>query len=156
LSASARSPHCLRPAGPEDFDHLRFLEHVCFVPSRRESDRALRHALRSPFQEVWLLRTGGVPAGALMLRLHPRTLRIFSIAVHPDFRGQGLGDRLLARAVKRARERKASRMVLEVDAKNSSLVDWYARHGFTPVRKLPGYYGSRSPGLRMECDLEGG
>jgi ribosomal protein S18 acetylase RimI-like enzyme len=154
LNITAFSPFSLRVGTPMDFSFLSALEKACFDPDRRDSDRALRRSLTSPGQEVWMLEQYGKPAGAMTLRLHPRTLRIYSLAIDPDCRGGGLGRMLLHRAEERAVERGARRMVLEVDAGNADLVAWYTRHGFRGVKCLPDYYGPGRPGVRLERNLE--
>ncbi len=114
----------------------------------------LQRSLVSPSQEVWLLEEAARVIGALMLRLSPNTLRLFSLAVDPEHQGCGRGGQLLHQAENRARQRGAERMVLEVEARNVRLVAWYGQHGFNPVRELPDYYGPGCKGLRMQRRLE--
>jgi ribosomal protein S18 acetylase RimI-like enzyme len=143
----------LRLAGPEDLAALRFLEHACFVPERRETDPVLRRALSSSSQEVWLVEQEGRVAGAMMLRLYPHTLRVYSIAVDPEFRGRGIGDLLLAQAESRADGLQSERLVLEVDAGDKRLVDWYSRRGFRRVDTLNAFYGPGQDALRMQKSM---
>ena len=65
---------------------------------------------------------------------------ITNIAVHPTFRGQGIGDRLLRELTERAIQRGATRMTLEVRPTNLVAQTLYARHGFVQRGIRRGYY----------------
>ena len=43
----------------------------------------------------------GDPVGFVLYRLHPRGIDILRMAVHPDYRREGVGSRLLARVAER-------------------------------------------------------
>lgn len=65
---------------------------------------------------------------------------VTNIAVHPDHRGQGLGDRLLTALEERARARGVRRMTLEVRPSNTVAQALYRRHGFVARGRRRGYY----------------
>ncbi len=118
----------------------------------------IRRSLANPRHEVWVAEQNGVAgelAGALFLRRKGRTLRLHSLAVHPDRQGGGIGRRLLDIAFRRVAETGADRMVLEADASRPQLVAWYERHGFRKLRRLPGYYGEGRDAWRLECRPSG-
>lgn len=164
-SAAPSAPDVpLRRAGPGDLDALIALEAACFEPERRSSRAVLRRSLQSPRQEVWLIDAdeeavdvGGrgvrVPAAMLVVWRHPRTTRVYSLAVHADRRGRGLGERLLRYAEAESVWAGAERVVLEVDARRPRLVTWYEAQGYRRVAVLPDYYGSDRPAVRMEKRL---
>lgn len=157
------------------------LERSSFAPERQEGEPSLKRSLTSSHQEVWVLRedTGKAaeqPTGrtakhpdthsgqhaatqpliaALVLRLSPRSVRLYSLAVADAYRGQGLGLTLLEHALHRARELGKERVSLEADAANTRLVDWYLAAGFSVTQRLPGYYGTRQHGVRMHMKLRG-
>ena len=139
----------LHPAQPADLPALLLLEAACFPPERRESRRGLLRSLRSDHQEIWLCREHDRPVAAMTLRLHPRTLRLYSLAVHPEYQGTGLGAALLQHAFRRATDLAVDRISLEVDAGDDRLRDWYQRHGFQPAQRLPDYYAPGHDALRM-------
>lgn len=55
---------------------------------------------------------------------------ILSIGVNGDYRGQGLGKRLLRETVERARAIGISRIELDVFASNTVAIDFYVNHNF--------------------------
>ena len=65
---------------------------------------------------------------------------ITNIAVRPEARRQGLGDRLMAHLRQAAQEIGIRRMTLEVRVSNLPAQRLYEKHGFHSVGKRPGYY----------------
>jgi ribosomal-protein-alanine N-acetyltransferase len=65
---------------------------------------------------------------------------ILHLAVCPSRRRQGLGRRLLDEFTRRARERGASTVYLEVRPSNAPALALYERAGFTLMRTRPSYY----------------
>lgn len=65
---------------------------------------------------------------------------VMTIAVTPDHRGTGWGDRLLEVMAERAAGAGAVSLMLEVRADNGPARRLYARHGFTQVSVRRRYY----------------
>jgi [ribosomal protein S18]-alanine N-acetyltransferase len=65
---------------------------------------------------------------------------IASIAVHPDFRGHGIAQQLLALALIEAIRRGASQATLEVRSGNEIAQKLYRRFNFELVGRRPRYY----------------
>lgn len=147
----------LRRAGPGDLDAVAALERDCFEPERRSSRAVLRRSLRSPRQEVWLLDAGRPPAPAAMVVVwrHPRTTRVYSLAVRAEHRGRGLGERLMHFVEEEARRAGTGRVVLEADANLPRLVSWYEGLGYRVVGRREDYYAPGRPAVRMEKRLDG-
>jgi GNAT superfamily N-acetyltransferase len=94
---------------------------------------------------LWhLLRIGTEPAGCLILNRHPGAdtgseetagssggvFEVGYMGLVPEYRGRGLGEVVLAKAVQVARQRNAIRMVLAVDLENSPAITLYRRCGW--------------------------
>jgi ribosomal protein S18 acetylase RimI-like enzyme len=75
-------------------------------------------------------------------------LRVYSLAVDPACRGQGLGGRLV-RALVAAAPRRCVTAALEVRTANHGAIELYARLGFRDARVLPRYYPDGGDGLRL-------
>lgn len=67
-------------------------------------------------------------------------LHILNISVHPDFRSQGHGRRLLCYIMEEAKRRGASFSTLEVRTSNVVAQSMYARFGFRVVSVRHAYY----------------
>lgn len=139
---------------PGDLDAVETVENGCFTGVRRSSRRALLFGLRSPTQQMWIawMRASGGSrqvAGVLTLHIRRRSVRIYSLAVMPAFRGGGLGRRLVDHAISEAKRRGALYVSLEAEREDRRLVRWYARFGFETVRILPDYYAVGQDAVRM-------
>lgn len=94
---------------------------------------------------IWrVLMVAGEPAGCLFLTAHrvglesvegenapSGAIEVSYMGLVPEFRGAGLGKRILAEAYRIARGRNAARMVLAVDCENSPALALYHRQGWT-------------------------
>lgn len=65
---------------------------------------------------------------------------VMNLAVHPDFRGCGLGRSLLQRGLTYLKDVGASRVDLEVRVHNATAIRLYESHGFAVRQLLKGYY----------------
>jgi ribosomal-protein-alanine N-acetyltransferase len=65
---------------------------------------------------------------------------ISTFAVHPDFRGRGIGSRLLEEALLEALRLGAELVTLEVRASNKIPIELYTRFGFHVKARKPRYY----------------
>jgi ribosomal-protein-alanine N-acetyltransferase len=65
---------------------------------------------------------------------------IATLATHPGFRRQGIGERLLLTALAAAREEGARRAFLEVRAGNLGAQALYKKYGFSVDGVRPRYY----------------
>jgi mycothiol synthase len=78
-----------------------------------------------------LLEVDGAIAGCLMLTSHSEDLvELVYMGVKPEFRGQGLGSKLVARAIESVKLRGASMLVVAVDEQNWPARQLYMRSGF--------------------------
>ncbi|NEU58943.1 GNAT family N-acetyltransferase [Halorussus sp. MSC15.2] len=76
------------------------------------------------------------------------------IAVHPDHRGEGVGARLLERALHVLEVRGARSVKLEVRASNDRAVSLYREFDFEFLRTIPRYYDDGEDALIMVVDLD--
>jgi len=65
---------------------------------------------------------------------------ICTLAVHPDWRGRGLGELLLTHLIGRATELNATFLTLEVRASNLAAQQLYQKYGFRLVDRHERYY----------------
>lgn len=65
---------------------------------------------------------------------------ISTIAVHPDYRGRGIGERLLVAMLEHARSLGATLATLEVRIGNVAAQNLYHKYGFEEVGRRKNYY----------------
>lgn len=133
-----------------DLEAAVTVENRCFSGVRRCSRRSLLYGLRSPAQRIWIAwAEDRQPAGMLTLHLRRRSVRVYSLAVMPAFRGIGLGQRLMEKAFIEARLHDFCYVSLEVEQSERRLVRWYEQLGFETVRRISDYYDTGRHALLM-------
>lgn len=143
----------IRKSTSSDFEILEQTEKICFPSFQQSSRRTLRLSLKSSFQEVWIAeqRKGKQKQaiGTLVLHLHARSIRIFSIAVLPGFRDKGVGRKLLQHACNLALAKGCEKVSLEARLKDQKLIEWYEAFGFVKTEVLKNYYAEDEDAARM-------
>lgn len=80
---------------------------------------------------------------------------ISTIATHPDYRGRGWGEILLAGMIRRGINLDAEYVVLEVRVSNLTAQNLYHKYGFQNVATKPKYYHSNNEdAYEMRLNLE--
>lgn len=81
------------------------------------------------------------------------SLRIYSIAVHPDAQGKKLGQLLMDQAIELARQLQANKITLEVNVSNSAAIHLYQKYQFETQSIKPHYYHDGSDAYYMVRNL---
>ena len=136
----------LRPALEADLDAIMAVEHECFAGDAwSETNMHLELVAHHTF--YWVA-TAQVDEGAERVVAYAGLSKlpgseqsdVQTIAVTPDFRGKGLGRRLMHRLIAEARRREATAMFLEVRDDNPVAQALYASLGFEAIDRRRGYY----------------
>lgn len=124
------------------------------------SRTALEEMLSVPGTEgLAILQSAADPrfAGFVLFRASGDFAEILTLAVAKDFRRLGLGRRLMRAAVRRAADRGADRMLLEVQVGNESAISLYEELGMKVIDRRKNYYkladGSHADALMMQLSL---
>ena len=80
-------------------------------------------------------------------------VHLLNVAVHPEYRGTGIGRRLVEAVLEEARAGAARVVFLEVRAGNVVARRLYRRLGFRDIGVRRGYYGPGQDAIVMELDL---
>jgi len=80
-------------------------------------------------------------------------VHLLNVAVHPEYRGTGIGRRLVEAVLEEARTGGARVVFLEVRAGNVVARRLYRRLGFRDIGVRRGYYGPGQDAIVMELDL---
>jgi [ribosomal protein S18]-alanine N-acetyltransferase len=104
-------------------------------------ERSFRYEVtENPISRGWVADMDGQIAAMLVLWLIVDEAHIATIAVHPDFRRQGIGEQVLLHALRSVRVEGARRAFLEVRAGNAAAQAMYFKYGFEVVGIRPRYY----------------
>jgi len=109
----------------------------------------VRPAPRTSFRWVqWLRRhkllSPGPALGYAGSWLLVDDIHISTIAVHPQWRGRGLGELLLVSLLEKGIELEAQRATLEVRVSNLAAQGLYGKYGFEIVSRRKGYYADNN------------
>lgn len=127
-------------AGPTDLDSILAIEAASF---NNPTTRAWYEAelARPEVCKVFVIRTGAAPvAGFAAFWRVVDEMHINNLAIHPAWRGQGLGTRLLSDVMAAAARMGVRRATLEVRRSNLPAQRLYAAAGFQVVGVRAGYY----------------
>lgn len=131
------------PMTPEDVDEIVEIEKLSF--STPWSRSALLGELRYPRQAVYLVaRVKGRVVGYVGMWAVVNEGHITNIAVHPVYRGQGVGTRLLSFLIAVAESREINALTLEVRQSNVRARRLYERMGFVASGIRTGYYSDNN------------
>lgn len=140
-----------RQAAISDVPELAALEEACFNGDKL-SAKNFKHIIQKGNADVWLaLDKKKIAAyGIVFYRKGTSLCRLYSLAVSPNSRGKGIGDKLLKRLESKAGEKDMSYIRLEVKENNEAAIKLYQKHGYTPFTLKKGYYEDGSNALCME------
>lgn len=138
LQSAARD---LRDATVSDLPAILDIEARSFAGDRF-SRRQFRYLLlRAMTSFVVIPIDGQVRAYSILFTpKRQRIARLYSIAVHPDAQGLGLGGMLLRHHVALAAQLGYPRLRLEVRDDNASAIALYEKEGFQCFAQKPDYY----------------
>ena len=144
----------LRRACAKDIGALSQLEQSAFAGDRI-SRRSWRGLIARASATVTVAATSGgiVGASVLLHSAHTSVARLYSIAVDPVARGQGIARMLLETAIENARAAGASVLRLETRVDNKAAQSLFRRHGFAPLDRKPTYYDDGTDALRFQKSL---
>ena len=146
----------LEPLTPADLDEVLAIESASFAtPWSRGA--FLFEMRQNPAARCWVAR-GAPPApsvlGYLCLWEIPPEIHITNVAVHPDWRRQGIARGFLGAILEDARRRGITLVLLEVRPNNAEALALYERLGFQVVGRRKGYYfDTGEDALLMQADL---
>lgn len=135
-----------KPANLFSFQYVRFAEYdgekagmiLGYDWKNKKKDN-----LRTGF---WLFRKTGIRIFSKFLRLIKFSATVgrllsgeyyvSNIAVYPEFRGMGLGKRLIFEAEQEAKKSGAERMILDVEKDNIRAVAFYKKMGYEKIKEF--------------------
>ena len=143
----------IRDAHVQDIDQLLAIEELCYDhPWPRE---AFEEEIERGDVGVGILaEEEGLVVGFLTGMAVVHELHLHNIAVHPDYRGKGVGKGLLEAADNYCRSHDLRRILLEVRQDNEIARHLYQSRGFVAVGTRKDYYGPGRDGSLYTKELE--
>jgi ribosomal-protein-alanine N-acetyltransferase len=123
---------------PEDLDEVMAIEEASFpTPWPRQIFEMELKSKRS-FKRV--SRIGGVVTGYIIAWMVYDEGHILNIAVHPNFRREGIGETLMRECLDHFSKEGARYAILEVRRSNMAAIKLYEKLGFKSIGVRRGYY----------------
>jgi [ribosomal protein S18]-alanine N-acetyltransferase len=94
----------------------------------------------NPASRSWVAEMEGRVVAMLVAWLIVDEIHIATIATHPDFRKQGIGEKLLSFILKSAKDEGAITSFLEVREGNAAALRMYHKFGYVESGRRTGYY----------------
>ena len=143
----------------QDLDQVLPIERASF-PTPWSRAAFLYELQKNRVARCWVARGEGAPppvlVGYLCVWEIGAELHITNLAVHPDWRRQGIARLLLGRTLEDARLRRLRLAVLEVRPTNLDALKLYESLGFRVTGRRKGYYfDTGEDALVMEANLAG-
>jgi ribosomal-protein-alanine N-acetyltransferase len=123
------------------WSQAQFKEEIAGIGTSREFLLALNDGSVVGYAGIMVV-AAGVPADLL------------TIAVLPDFRGQGIAQSMLADLESWAKAKRATEVILEVDTKNESAIRLYEFAGYEKISTRANYYGLGVDALVMRKEIK--
>ncbi len=143
----------IRSLSIEDLDDLAQLEEASF--SEAWSRESFRRELEANFTARYF---GVFFQGRLIAYIGYWLImdegHIANIAVHPLFRGRGIGEALLGYAMAHCRGESANKMTLEVRKSNTAARSLYEKMNFKNCGVRPGYYSNGEDAVIMWANIK--
>lgn len=132
----------VRAMGLDDLAHVLEIDRLSFpVPW---PERSYRYELTENPASNLLVAKSNAPVervvGFIGCWLIVDEVHISTLAVHPSFRGLGIGRMLLEETLDQSARRGAEIATLEVRISNAVAINLYQKLGFEVVGRRPGYY----------------
>lgn len=114
------------------------LEKLCFPDPW--SEKSIASELTNKLA-LWLVaEENGIVAGYIGSQTVPDESDMMNVAVHPDFRRQGIAEALVNALCDALKEKGSVSLTLEVRASNDPAKALYEKLGFEQVGRRPNYY----------------
>ena len=144
----------IRPATPADLPELIRIENSSFVTDRF-SRRNFRYLLTQANACTLVDAQADRLRGYAMLLFNTGTslARLYSYAVDPSCRGQGIGEALVAAAEAEALAHDCIALRLEARRDNAASMRLFEKRGYRPIGTVKGYYEDHMDAVRYEKSL---
>jgi len=141
----------LRDYRPADLASISRIEQECFPAAVASSRETLERMLNGPASAIVAEAEGGKLGGFVVYRKVNRvTGSLLTLDVLPEYRGRGLGGRLVAAAKERLAEMGAEKIQLRVSTDNTAAQAMYEKLDFQRVRVDAAFYPDGSDACVLE------
>ena len=134
--------------------HIAELENLCF--SDPWSERSIASELNNRLSMWFVAVEGDVVVGYVGSQTVLDSADMMNIAVHPDHRNKGIGERLVSALCDYLINRDVKTLLLEVRVSNTPAINLYKKLGFQEIGRRRNYYHNpKEDAWILRKELEG-
>ena len=135
----ASSPVTIRPMRLEDLEQVVAIDQLSFsLPWPAHSFRY--ELIENDVSRQWVAAANDEVIAMIIVWLIMDEAHIATVAVHPEYRGRGIGRQILLTALRECAAHGALSATLEVRERNAIAIDMYRKLGFKVVGRRKRYY----------------
>lgn len=140
-----------RAAELADIESLLTIEEACFLDFKEVSRRSFQRFIKFNHTPIFVITVDKHVCGYLLalLRKNSRKARLYSLAILPNFQGQGLAGKLIVAMEEYLIKLAYQEIHLEVRQDNHSGIRFYEKHGYTIFGEYQNYYADGGAAWRM-------
>jgi ribosomal protein S18 acetylase RimI-like enzyme len=144
----------IRFALPKDLPSINEIEKLSFGDEAFNM-RQFNYLVRSSSCYFVVADIHNLIGGYLILttRCNSKMLRIYSLAINPNLRGQGIAKKLIQFSLEFAKTKGYSIISLEVNEANLTAIKLYEKIGFCKLGYKRDYYGTGKHALKMKLHI---
>lgn len=141
----------IREYSTKDFKDVLEINQQAFNPKNPSFDMYVYLTYGS---DIFVADIGNKIVGYVVLMEIDRfRSKIVSLAVRQEFRGSGIGEYLMRKAIERLKERGKREIALEVRVSNTIAQNLYKKLGFKILETIPNYYSDGEDAYYMVLRL---
>ncbi len=129
----------LRKANNSDADEVARQNAIYFDGTDEEHNKIMPEIEEKRGMRIYIAEFEGNIVGKTHLQLTDDEGSIFGLGILPEFRGRGLGRKLLMESIRQLYEMNASRIMLQVESNNSNALNLYKSCGFKETSVMDYY-----------------
>lgn len=129
----------IRPLTRRDIKEVMDIEQVSF-PDPWQEAMFYSELNNRKISRFYVAMIDGRLVGYIGMWIIQDEAHILNLAIHPDYRRQGIGSRLLETLFEKARKKGVKRVTLEVRASNTTAQQFYKRFGIQEIAIRKRYY----------------
>ena len=114
------------------------IERACF--SDPWSEKAIAGEITNPLSMWFVAMDGDRVIGYIGSQSVLGEADMMNVAVSEEFRGKGIGEKLVVSLIDGLKENDVYRLTLEVRVSNTPAIKLYEKLGFNPIGRRPNYY----------------
>ena len=119
-------------------EQVALIEQACF--SDPWSEKSIASEITNPLSMWFVALDGDRVIGYIGSQSVLGEADIMNVAVSEEFRGKGIGEKLVVSLIDGLKEKAVYRLTLEVRVSNTPAIKLYEKLGFVQIGRRPNYY----------------